>query len=447
MSRVELQPIRETPLAEALPLLESFVSPHTGIVRTVVEFLGAPHEARPTSVGCALADGEPVVGAPVPRHAAGSHWNADAARAAALGEGLERYSAMFVPEDELVTATAGELGESAVDPSRFALFHPRQYAAEDFPFQPFRKGTQARWVRGFELPSGSPVYLPADLVYLRPPTAGKPKPLALPTSNGLACAPTLEEAVLGGLLEVIERDCFMLAWYNRLSLPRLAWRLDARLAEIDRRFFAPCGLEYAAVDLSVFFDVPVVLGVARERAAAPSLLGVGAGCALTVEEAWRKAMNECFGVTRWVQDKLVEEPDRRPRLPSEIREFDDHILFYTDPDTIAYAAFLDGSDVVRAPAAVAPVEGANVKEQVEALCRRLERRGASAYAVDVTSPDVRSTGLRVVRVLAPELCSLDVLGFARHLGGRRMYHAAHEAGLVARPLRDEELNPHPHPFP
>jgi len=23
----------------------------------------------------------------------------------------------------------------------------------------------------------------------------------------------------------------------------------------------------------------------------------------------------------------------------------------------------------------------------------------------------------------------------------------HEAGLVARPLRDEDLNPHPHPFP
>jgi ribosomal protein S12 methylthiotransferase accessory factor len=71
----------------------------------------------------------------------------------------------------------------------------------------------------------------------------------------------------------------------------------------------------------------------------------------------------------------------------------------------------------------------------------------SAYAVDVTSPDVRAADLRVVHVVAPELCQLDVVEGARFLGGRRMYEAAFEAGLVPRPLRRAELNPDPHPFP
>ena len=65
----------------------------------------------------------------------------------------------------------------------------------------------------------------------------------------------------------------------------------------------------------------------------------------------------------------------------------------------------------------------------------------------MTSPDVRAAGLRVVHVVVPELCPLDVVEGARFLGGRRMYHAAFEAGLVPRPLEPSDLNPDPHPFP
>ena len=45
--------------------------------------------------------------------------------------------------------------------------------------------------------------------------------------------------------------------------------------------------------------------------------------------------------------------------------------------------------------------------------------------------------------MAPELCPLDVSHAARFLGGRRLYHAAFEAGLVAAPLRLADLNPLP----
>ena len=82
-----------------------------------------------------------------------------------------------------------------------------------------------------------------------------------------------------------------------------------------------------------------------------------------------------------------------------------------------------------------------------ATLRRLEARGASAYAVDVTSPDVAGAGLHVVHVLAPELCQLDVVEGARFLGGRRLYEAGFQAGLVPRPLEPADLNPDPHPFP
>ena len=67
--------------------------------------------------------------------------------------------------------------------------------------------------------------------------------------------------------------------------------------------------------------------------------------------------------------------------------------------------------------------------------------------VDVTSPDVAAAGLSVVHVLAPELCQLDVVAGWRFLGGRRLYDAAFEAGLVPHRLGPGDLNPDPHPFP
>jgi ribosomal protein S12 methylthiotransferase accessory factor len=111
------------------------------------------------------------------------------------------------------------------------------------------------------------------------------------------------------------------------------------------------------------------------------------------------------------------------------------------------AAFLDASPKRRPAGDVAPLEGENVLELIEAAAGRLAEHGCSAYAVDVTTADVRAGGLYVVHVVAPELCPLDVVEGGRFLGGRRMYEAAFDAGLVPRPLGPADLNPDPHPFP
>ena len=81
------------------------------------------------------------------------------------------------------------------------------------------------------------------------------------------------------------------------------------------------------------------------------------------------------------------------------------------------------------------------------IVRRLGERGVSAYAVDVTSPDVEELGLRVARVITPELCALDVFGAAPYRGGERLYRAAFDDGLLDVPLTYDELNPLPHPYP
>jgi ribosomal protein S12 methylthiotransferase accessory factor len=444
---VQLQAVMPSTARETLPILKTFVSPYTGIVQAVAEFLRTPDEPNLITYAASLSQGEPVIGPMRGSHTGGTHWDRDSALAAALGEAIERYSASYIPQGELVTTSASRLNGKAPAPDRFALFHPRQYEVEDFPFVPFTDETVISWVRGFSLTTGEEAYLPARLVFMGSNLASSPEALiGYPTSNGVACGASAEEAILRGLLEIVERDAFVIAWYNRLSLPLLDCLGDAALEAIDARF-ATAGLSYAAVDLSGFFGIPVVLGVAHGAPGELGALGVGAGSAATVQEAYRKALAEAFSVHTHTRDAVYENPDAIPGSPSEINTFDDHIFFYATEKRAALASFLDSSPERRPTAEVPPLPGSNLKEQIEAATELVARRGVSVYAVDVTSPDVRPSGLVVMRVISPELCPLDVVDRARYLGGTRLYRAAVEAGLAPKPLEYDDLNRYPHPFP
>ena len=450
MTAVALANVAPTPLPEAVRRLRTLVSPYTGIVTAVGELAAAPHDARLVKVASRVADAALLTGVDVEYRSGGSAGSRDRALAAALGEAAERYSASYLPIHGVRLATARELGPAAVPPERFALFAEHQYDAPSFPFRRFTRDTRVRWVEGFSIPDGSPAWLPVQLVYLpwRTPGDSGEQAIAYSTSNGMACGCTLEEAVLSGLLELLERDAFMVAWASRLSLPRLDWSGHRELVAHDRRYFRPAGLAYAAVDLSPLLSVPTVLGVVRDESGRGAALGVGAAAAITVEEAWRRALAEAFAVRSWAEATRVGGAPRAFASDySDVTSFDDHVELYASAERAEATRFLDASADLRDVRDVEPIEGGDVKQRIEALSSRLAARATSAYAVDITSADVRAAGLRVVKVVAPELCSLDVAHEGRFLGGDRVYRAAFEAGLRARPLSPAELNPLPHPFP
>jgi len=441
--------VSATPLAESLPRLETLVSPYTGIVRRVHALLAAPDDARLIRIGATTADTSVLTGAhPEPLEGGTGGWAEQAceARAAAIGEAAERYSGSYVPDEAFVLATAEELGNVAVDPERFALFTARQHEQPGFPFKPFRCDTRVRWVRGFSLPGGADTFLPVQLVYLTWRRVPGEDAIGYATSSGLACGPTQVEAVRAGLLELIERDAFMLTWANRLSLPRLDWTDDAELCAFEARYLAPAGARHAVVDLSAFLGVPAAFAVAEGDDVAEPAVAVGAGCAPTIAAAVKKALAEAYAVRSWGRG-LMQEPRRYADDFRDVVTFTDHIRLYASGEVAPAAAFLTASTDRRPVGDVPPLPGATALEQIEQLTDRLAEEGMSAYAVDVTSPDVAAAGLSVAKVVAPELCPLDVRHDSRFLGGPRLLNAAFELGLTAEPLALDNVNPSPHPFP
>ena len=435
-----------TPVECALDQLEAAISPLVGIVTRTVSTTYTTDEASLPNCAGELASARRTLGGEAVEYGSGAHPRPERARAAAIGEALERYSALYVPRESLRLTTARTLGDAAVPPSRFALFHPAQLAEERFPFVAFTEDTLTTFVEGMSLDDGSPAYLPAELVYLgRPATASLP--IAHSTSSGLASAPTFTEAVLRALLELVERDAVMLAWKCRLSLPLLDWTEDDRLRSYDRRFFGPAGVRFSVLDGSAFLGLPIAIAVVHGHSGSGASLAMGAGAAATVGDAWLAAVSEGFGVYRWLRQQTLAQPGAPPPDPDRIESFDEHLLYYARPEHAELAAFLDSSPERRQTRWIESVEGTTPRSQIEAVLQRLAFHGLAAYAVDVTSPDVLSLGLCVARVVVPELCALDVSHRARFLGGTRLYTAAHEAGLVPAPLDPAHVNPLPHPFP
>jgi len=440
----ELAPVPPTPLALTLPRLEAVVSRHTGIVRSAVELLRGHGESRFVGTGCLLAATDEVLGTVSVDHSGCSNVSRAASQASAIAEAVERYAGAAWPAADLPRVAAENLDAATIDPGEFTFFRDEQLAMPGFPFVPFTSHTPIRWVEGFRVPDCEPFLLPARLVFLSPPPPDEP-PIAYATSNGLACGATLEEAILAGLLELVERDAFMVVWANRLSLPLLDWIGDAELERVERLYLAPAGLRYAAVDASCFFGIPVVIGVVHGPEADAGRLGLGAAAAVTIQEAARKALAEAFWVQQGSRD-LIRGESVVPRA-EEIRDFDDHLRFYADPSNLALATFLDAAEERRPTADIPPLHGADVRSLIESAAAKLAARAVTLYAADVTTPDIREVGLFVVRVLSPQLCPLDVIHLARFLGPRRLFHAAHELGFRDEPLTLETVNHDPHPFP
>ncbi len=423
------------------------VSCYVGLVTELDELLPSPDDARHFHVVAAPAAAALTLGraAAVPGQP-GSGYGADRrrVRAAAIGEAVERYSAGYVPEEVLVTASARELGPSAPRPETFALFAPEQHAEPGFPFARFTGATRLRWAAARRLADGADAWLPAQLVYLGFPSRDEPM-IAYSTSNGLAASTDWSTALLSALLELLERDAFMLAWNARLSFPVLDWRCSAELREYHARYLAPARAQVSTVDLSSVHGVPVVVAIVRGR---PGALVVGAAAGVRVEEAWLKAVTEAYAVRKAAREIVLREP-RNPFSAGfdDVRDFADHVQVYAYEENAHRADFLDSSPKRRRPAAVEQIDGASAAAYVDNLASRLASAGIDVYAVDVTSPDVRDAGFVVARVVAPRLTPLDVRHDARFLGGDRLYTAPADLGLAARRLTFGDLNPDPHPFP
>lgn len=429
--------------------VDAYHSDIVGIVRKVFYRLHDVSDMHMFSAGAYTARARPLLGRGTPRNSGGEGTSRYAAAAAAIGEALERYSACWVDRERYIDGTAAQMveaGNTVLPPEQVRFFTQEQFDESGFNLTQIDPQARTPWIESAEVLSGCRVFIPAEFAYL----GGVPDAprFHTPTSNGLAFDTDPNSALLSGILELVERDAFMLAWYHQLSLPRIDISSHRSLKEFVRRHIQPAGLQVALMDLSAFSGVPVVLSVARQANGEPGPVGVGAAADLSPGAASVKAMGEAVGSRSWAAQKIRN--GSASLVNSDWREtivdFENHVQLFSDPVMHQHLDFLGASTRTRS---IEDIDGVAhpTRSALHSLAARLADRGIRIYSVDVTSPDVREAGGYVIRAYSPDLLPLDVSYRYRYLGHPRLRDTASLFSAGAPVHEEMPLNHIPHPFP
>lgn len=317
----------------------------------------------------------------------------EAAAVSALMEAAE----VFHAEDVDGRAHAASCAELDARGERYLLHGLGRTA------RPLGRRTRLRWIEGFELRTGSPCWVPLELVSTdyRLPRAADAGLFAAST-NGLASGNHLVEAAISGLCELVERDAAAL-WAVRGWAERAGRRVDplsvgdASCLDLVASFLR-AGLTPRLWDMTTDIGIPAFLcRVSDPRAGAGALPGVacGYGCHPDRGVALARALLEA------AQSRLTRIAGARDDLGP-----DDYTV---EEAPEVWEALLDlgpgdgpsGGATPRRFAAVPTFGSDDLAQDLAWLLERLEGAGLGpAVAVDLTDPRF---GIPVLRLVVPGL--------------------------------------------
>ncbi len=359
----------------------------------------------------------------------------------ALGEAFERYSTAVYSPDQFLSASAEELGRDALDLdtiprlSKTELSHPR------CPLLEPTKKSPLRWVRGISLLDGRLVYLPACMAYLYTGVATPAERINIPITTGCAAHTSLEQALLGAICEVVERDAISLTWLQKLPLPRIDVDcFPPQLASYWKLYEQSCSdLEYLFFDGTLDIGIPTIYALSVARANRQVTTLVACATALNAPEAVAKVIRDLF---------QVRVAFRKPRsVPATWDEFTDFFHGATYMARAEHSGAFDFllSQTQRRPLSeITPISNEDVAQSLAAVLSLFRHRGMDVYAVDLSTDETVRAGIWAVRVIIPSLQPLGFYYRARYLGHSRLYEAPERMGY---PVHSEvRLNHWPQPF-
>ncbi len=353
---------------------------------------------------------------------------AEQGEASALMEAIERYSGIFQGDEIRVTRRFTDFpAGDAIFPNDVLLFSETQLAVnnpeEPPPWTPdlFDPSAEIEWSPVWSLRDGRFKYLPTSILYFF--HRGKGEFLA--DSNGCAAGNTLEEAIVQGFLELVERDAYAIWWYNRLQRAEVdVGQLDDTYVRELRHQLAETGRRLWVLDVSSDLGIPSFIAVTHWMQESRENIEFGSGSHFDSRIALLRALTE---VNQFLSIGLMGggSGDKSSLDGHTPLRLSDHP--FLTPNNSPPLQLELGSKFGRL----------DVSEQVKACVSLVSQAGLDFLVLDQTRPDI---GVPVVRVIVPGLRH-----FYRRFGPGRLYDVPMKLGLRDRPPSETDLNPiHPH---
>jgi ribosomal protein S12 methylthiotransferase accessory factor len=382
----------------------------------------------------------------------GTDLREEAAFLKTLGEAVERFCLCAYREKNFLLSSYEKISQKALDPLSFAGLSPAQRRTN--PRLTIDKNSVFRWLKGFSLFSKEKVFIPAQLVYVGYKCHPQEPMIREQISTGAAAAPSLEGALYGGICEAVERDAFMITYFNKLSrdIIDLAAIDDEDIAKV-RAAFKRYLLELYIIDITSDIAIPSVMAVIVDKTGVGPVLHMGNKSDLNLKKAILGAIYEAFqgriGFRKMLP--LNDSHKKRQRLlkanPSQIESFEDRFLFW---DSLAMTKeinflFSGPQKEIKLTEQSNPKELSD-REKLETALRLIEKSKVKVYGVNITLPEVKEEGISVAKVISPQLQPIYLNEKTRHCWGERLFKVPVKLGYRKKPSSQRELASLPHPF-
>jgi len=210
-----------------------------------------------------------------------------AATKRAVGEAIERLAWGRPPGPRLSQADDEE--SVRLDLSRL------------FTYSSTRNMSPSHWVLGYHLATQAQVLVPTELVF----KVNYENLVRCPNTTGLAAACSVEEAVLTGLLEVMERSAFMRSWVRSSWGLRKPHSLNRELVELLARY----RLEPLVFELPpIVASVTTCLVLLTDRTSVGPEITCGLAARFSLEECLVHAIEEALQIRLWIRRATALNP-------------------------------------------------------------------------------------------------------------------------------------------
>ncbi len=361
------------------------------------------------------------------------------AKASAMCEAIERYCGVWRGDEFVIKSDYNSISDQAIHPNELLCFSKSQYDTREewnklqygglqLVPEPFDTSSNISWAQVWSLTHDNPKYVPAAYCYYGNPD-GASSAFCYSDSNGNAAGNTLEEAVLQGLLELIERDSVALWWYNRLCVPEISLEsIEDPYVEVVAEYYESKKRDLWLLDITSDLGIPSVVAVSKRNDHPKQDIVMGFGAHVDPKLAAMRAITEC--------NQFLPMLAKRDSSGNTIYDVDDReALLWWESSSVEVDQYLVPNKEVSPIDLSTKVsyEEDDITKEILHCVGAIEAIGSEVLVLDQSRPEME---LRVAKVMAPGLRH-----FWRRLGGERLYNAPVEMKLLTRPLSEAEMNP------
>ena len=357
-------------------------------------------------------------------------------RASCVCEALERYSGVFTGNEYRIVGTYAQLELSAIHPDELTHYSTAQYQQRearnsqhgDFAWvaEPFDRDREIDWTPVWSLTKQEFKYLPTAYCYYRYPQVDGHN-FCRGNSNGNAAGNSIEEATLQGFMELVERDCVALWWYNRIQRPAVDLNsFEEPYLQALRDYYYSQNYQLWVLDITNDFNIPSFAAIIRRDDRTSELIALGYGTHFDPKIAVLRAVTEVNQTTAMLARYSTGKELDDPNLERWYKEATLANQPYLAPDrSLKPKVYTDYPNY----------DSSDLKQDVLTCVELAANLGLETLVLDQTRPDI---GLNVVKVIVPGL---------RHFWSRfapgRLYDVPVKMGWLPKSLTEEQLNPIP----